>query len=87
MEEQQKREEKTMCGPLRRRKLRIGTGEGNILDLLAPDPVAVHAADNDGAVLVDDADALALRVPGHAPHHALVPVVDHLLVPGALHTN
>ena len=34
--------------------------------------------------LIDDADLLPVSVPGHAAHHALVPVVDHLLVPRAL---
>ena len=36
------------------------------------------------ANLVDNAYSLSLRVPGHAAHHALVPVVDHLLVPRSL---
>ena len=34
--------------------------------------------------LIYDADLLSFSVPGHAAHHALVPVVDHLLVPRAL---
>ncbi len=63
------------------------TGERDILDLLSPDTVAVDATDDDGAILVDYADALAVRVPGHAAHHALIAVVDHLLVPGALQTG
>jgi hypothetical protein len=65
----------------------VRTGQRDILDLLAPDPVAVDAAHDDGAVLVYDADALTLCVPRHPTHHALVPVVDHLLVPGALPTG
>ena len=49
--------------------------------LLPPDAVPVDAADDDGAVLVHDADLLAVGVPRHPPHDGLVPVVDHLFVP------
>ena len=56
-------------------------GQMDPRELLAPDTIAVHAAHDDGAVLVHDADLLAVRVPRHPPHHGLVPVVDHLLVP------
>mmetsp|Transcript_16165 Transcript_16165/g.40248 ORF Transcript_16165/g.40248 Transcript_16165/m.40248 type:complete len:1228 (-) Transcript_16165:317-4000(-) len=53
-------------------------------DLLAPQPVAVHAAHDHRAVLVHDADLLAVGRPLHVAHHRLVAVVDHLLEPHAL---
>ena len=56
-------------------------GQVHARQLLAPDAVAVDAPHDDGAVLVHDADLLPVRVPRHPPHHGLVPVVDHLLVP------
>lgn len=41
----------------------------------------VDRAHDDRSVFIDDADLLSVGVPAHAPHHRLVPVVDHLLVP------
>mmetsp|Transcript_15803 Transcript_15803/g.28318 ORF Transcript_15803/g.28318 Transcript_15803/m.28318 type:complete len:230 (-) Transcript_15803:438-1127(-) len=51
--------------------------------LFAPQTVAVDTANDDGAVLVDDADLLAAGRPLHVAHDTLVAVVDHLLVPHA----
>ena len=59
----------------------LDLAELRVLQVAAPQSVAVDAADDDGAVLVDDADLLAVAVPRHARHDRLVPVVDHLLVP------
>ena len=33
-------------------------------------------------IFIDNADLLSLSIPGHAPNHGLVSVVDHLLIPG-----
>eukprot|EP00754_Rhynchopus_humris_P043782 Rhum_TRINITY_DN3522_c0_g1::Rhum_TRINITY_DN3522_c0_g1_i1::g.11102::m.11102 len=54
------------------------------VQLLAPQPVSVDAADDDGAVLVHDADLLPVVRPAQVLHDAAVPVVDHLLEPHAL---
>mmetsp|Transcript_2668 Transcript_2668/g.9034 ORF Transcript_2668/g.9034 Transcript_2668/m.9034 type:complete len:479 (-) Transcript_2668:505-1941(-) len=51
--------------------------------LLAPEPVAVHRANNHRAILVDDTDLLAIGCPLHVSHHGLVAVIDHLLEPHA----
>ena len=56
-------------------------GQVNSGELLAPNAIAVDAPDDDGAVLVHNADLLAVRIPRHPPHDGLVPVVDHLFVP------
>eukprot|EP00048_Salpingoeca_helianthica_P013911 m.211237 g.211237 ORF g.211237 m.211237 type:complete len:335 (+) comp15559_c1_seq23:2801-3805(+) len=55
-----------------------------LLEILAPDTMAVHTAHNHRPVLVDDANTLAVKVPSHVAHHTLVAVVDHLLRPLAL---
>mmetsp|Transcript_54010 Transcript_54010/g.167413 ORF Transcript_54010/g.167413 Transcript_54010/m.167413 type:complete len:333 (-) Transcript_54010:156-1154(-) len=56
--------------------------EGELcLDLLAPQPLAIYSAHDDRAVLVDDADLLAVRAPLHVAHDASVAVVDHFLEP------
>ena len=66
----------TVGGPL-------DVGEVHGTQLLAPHSVAVHGAHNDSAVLVDDADLLAVLVPPHVGDRATVAVINHLLVPHA----
>lgn len=53
-------------------------------ELLAPHPRAIDLANDDGAVLVRNADARAVGRPLHGGDHATLAVVDHLLDPRAL---
>lgn len=55
-------------------------GEGE-LEFLAPDARALNASDNNGTVLVNNADLRPVAAPLHVPHNTLVAVVDHLLSP------
>ena len=52
--------------------------------LAAPYAVPVDGADDDGAVLVNDANLRPVRGPLHVAHDAPVAVVDHLLEPHPL---
>mmetsp|Transcript_4388 Transcript_4388/g.8108 ORF Transcript_4388/g.8108 Transcript_4388/m.8108 type:complete len:286 (+) Transcript_4388:2857-3714(+) len=69
-------DEAPVRGPLHQRERQA--------QLLAPQAVAIHGAHDHSAVLVDDADLLAVRSPLHVLHHRLVAVVDHLLEPHPL---
>mmetsp|Transcript_83961 Transcript_83961/g.271329 ORF Transcript_83961/g.271329 Transcript_83961/m.271329 type:complete len:442 (+) Transcript_83961:2758-4083(+) len=50
-------------------------------NLLAPQSLPIHGADNDRTVLVDDADLLEIRTPLHVSDHTAIAIVDHLLKP------
>lgn len=41
----------------------------------------IYRANDDCSIFIHNADLLTISVPTHAPHHRLVPVVDHLFVP------
>jgi len=41
----------------------------------------IYRSHNDRSILVHNADLLTISIPAHAPHHWLVPVIDHLFVP------
>ena len=61
----------------------LDMGEVHGTQLLAPHSVAVHRAHDDGTILVNNADLLAILVPPHVRDGATVTVVNHLLVPHA----
>ena len=71
-----KKNHATVRGPL-------DVGEVHGTQFLAPHSVAVHGAHDDGTILVDDADLLAILVPPHVRDRATVAIVNHLLVPHA----
>ena len=59
--------------------------EGEVhLELTPPLPRPLDAADDDRAILVNDADLLPAFVPLHVGHDAAVAVVNHLFVPRRL---
>eukprot|EP00050_Salpingoeca_kvevrii_P018634 m.76511 g.76511 ORF g.76511 m.76511 type:complete len:400 (-) comp8114_c0_seq1:98-1297(-) len=64
----------------------LDLGQANV-ERLAPQAAAVDATDDDGAILVNNADALAIGIPLHVLDHTLVTIVDHLLAPSALVKN
>ena len=55
--------------------------ESGIFQVKAPQAIAVNAANDDGSILIDDADFLAIAIPRHSSYNRLVTIVNHLFVP------